>query len=347
MVPEVTDRPELIDLAMQRGYGWERGPFALMAELDGRRAAGRARRDGGDRQPIAGQRLGVAWDTGDGVACLELHPPARRNRHGDARDGRRGRPRSPPTATARSWSPTTGPHFSVGANLAYVLGLANVAAWERLAEFGEAGRAAFAALKFAPVPVVGAVAGRALGGGCELLMHCDAVQAHTDTFMGLVELGAGLVPGWGGCRELLLRAAAAAPANGPMPPARHAFEVIATARVSTSAQEARELGFLRPHDRITPNRDRLLDDARAFALELASGYAPPEPATIVVAGRSGRDDARARRAPARAARRRGHRLRPAPGRRARRCADGRWRRPGRGRARGRDLGARGNRRWPP
>jgi 3-hydroxyacyl-CoA dehydrogenase len=96
------------------------------------------------------------------------------------------------------------------------------------------------------------------------------------------------VPGWGGCRELLLRCAAGAPAGGPMPPARQAFEVIATGRVSTSAQEGRELGFLRPHDRITPNRDRLLADARAFALELADGYAPPEPATVTVAGRSGR-----------------------------------------------------------
>ena len=195
-----------------------------------------------------------------------------------------------------------------------MLGLANVAAWERLAEFGAAGRDAFAALKFAPVPVVGAAAGRALGGGCELLMHCDAVQAHTDTYMGLVELGAGLVPGWGGCRELLLRAAAAAPAGGPMPPARQAFEVIATGRVSTSAQEARELGYLRARDRITPNRDRLLADARAFALELADGYAPPEPATAHGRRALGAGHARARRAPARAAQRRGHRLRPAPGR---------------------------------
>ena len=287
MVPEVTDRPELIDLAMQRGYGWERGPFALIAELDGGHAAGRARRGRGDRQRIEGNDSASVWDTGDGVACLELHSPASAldtdvlamiaRAVEIAAGGYRGLVIS-----------NDGPHFSVGANLAYVLGLANVAAWERLAEFGDAGRRAFAGVKFAPVPVVGAVAGRALGGGCELLLHCAAVQAHTDTYMGLVELGAGLVPGWGGCRELLLRAAAGAAANGPMPPARHAFEVIATARVSTSAQEARELGFLRPHDRITPNRDRLLADARTFALELASGYAPPEPATIVVAGRSGR-----------------------------------------------------------
>jgi 3-hydroxyacyl-CoA dehydrogenase len=288
MVPEVTDRPELIDLAMRRGYGWERGPFALIAELDGGAAAGRVRPGRSDERRIDGNGSASVWDAGDGVACLELHSPASAL---DA-DALAMIARAVEIAAAgyRGLVITNeGPHFSVGANLAYVLGLANVAAWEQLAGFGQAGRAAFAAVKFAPVPVVGAVSGRALGGGCELLMHCAAVQAHTDTYLGLVELGAGLVPGWGGCRELLLRAAAAAPAKGPMPPARHAFDVIATARVSTSAQEARELGFLRPHDRITPNRDRLRADAIALVLEVASGYAPPEPATIVVAGRSGRD----------------------------------------------------------
>jgi 3-hydroxyacyl-CoA dehydrogenase len=294
MVPEVTDRPELIDLAMQRGYGWERGPFELIDELDAGRTGRRARRDpmlgepgGRHRQRIAGNDSATLWDTGDGLACLELHSKANAIDAGALEMiGRAAAVGDDGYRAIIIY--TDGPHFSVGANLAHVLGLANVAAWERLAEFGAAGRAAFGALKFAPVPVVGAAAGRALGGGCELLMHCDAVQAHTDTFMGLVELGAGFVPGWGGCRELLLRASAAAPARGPMPPAQKAFETIATGRVSTSAQEAEELGYLRGCDRITPNRDRLLADARALALELADGYAPPEPATVMVAGRSGR-----------------------------------------------------------
>ncbi len=303
MVPVVTERPELIDLAMRRGYGWERGPFALIGEIGPARVAERLAADGiavtapilhtaavsvsWRRDRVDGNGSASVWDAGDGVACLELHSRA------SAIDldmlAMIARAVEIAAADFRALVITNeGPHFSVGANLAYVLGLANVAAWERLADFGDAGRRAFAAVKFSPVPVVGAVAGRALGGGCELLMHCAAVQAHTDTFMGLVELGAGLVPGWGGCRELLLRASAAASAHGPMPPARHAFETIARARVSTSAQEARELGFLRPHDRITPNRDRLLGDARAFALELADGYAPPEPALLTLAGRSGR-----------------------------------------------------------
>jgi 3-hydroxyacyl-CoA dehydrogenase len=301
MVPEVTERPELIDLAMQRGYGWERGPFTLIEELGPEWLAGWLERDGmavptpipraapargDDRRPIARNGSATVSDLGDGVARLALHSPASAldadalamiaRAIAIAADGFRGLVIT-----------NDGPHFSVGANLAYILGLVNVAAWDRLVEYGTAGRRAFAAVKFSPVPVVGAVAGRALGGGCELAMHCAAVQAHTDTFMGLVELSAGLVPGWGGCRELLLRSAMTE-AGGPMPAARHAFEVIATARVSTSAQEARELGFLRPRDRITPNRDRLLADARTLVLDLADGYTPPEPAELVVAGPSGR-----------------------------------------------------------
>ena len=318
MVPAVTADPALIDLAMRRGYGWERGPFALIDEAGPAWLAGWLDAEGLDVPPLlrdaaaaggvrarAAVRPGVdvleaarrhgplarndsagVWDLGEGVACLELHSPASAldaaalemiaRSVAIASDGFRGLVIT-----------NDGPHFSVGANLALVLGLVNVAAWRRLEEYGAAGRGAFAAVKFAPVPVVGAVAGRALGGGCELLMHCAGVQAHTDTFMGLVELGAGLVPGWGGCRELLLRAAVSQPA-GPMPAARHAFEVIATARVSTSAQHARELGFLRPRDRISPSRDRLVADARAHVLDLAGGYVPPEPAELVLAGPSGR-----------------------------------------------------------
>ncbi len=134
--------------------------------------------------------------------------------------------------------------------------------------------------------MVGAPSGRCLGGGCEVLLHCDAVQAHTETYMGLVEMGVGLLPAWGGCKELLIRGAESA-AGGPMPAAAMAFELIATATVSGSAQHAKQLGYLRASDRITPNRDRLLADARAFALELADGYRPPEPRMLTIAGRSG------------------------------------------------------------
>jgi 3-hydroxyacyl-CoA dehydrogenase len=129
--------------------------------------------------------------------------------------------------------------------------------------------------------------GVCLGGGCEILLHCDAIQAHTETTMGLVETRVGIVPGWGGCKELLLRAFQEPPAGGPLPPVRKVFELIAQATTSSSADHARELGFLRAHDRVTRNRDRLLADAKAFALELVDDYVPPEPRTLNLPGPAG------------------------------------------------------------
>ncbi len=179
-----------------------------------------------------------------------------------------------------------------------------------------------------------------LGGGCEVLLHCDAVQAHTETYMGLVELGVGLLPAWGGCRELLMRAAAAAAGDGPMPPARHGVRGDRhRARLDVGPARAASSGYLRAarphHPQPRPAAGRR---QRAFALELADGYAPPEPRHDRGRGPLRAGNARADRAPARAARRRGQRLRPAcwPARYARR-ADRRRRRPGRGRARGGDL----------
>jgi 3-hydroxyacyl-CoA dehydrogenase len=176
--------------------------------------------------------------------------------------------------------------FSVGANLGGVLLYANTAAWHDLDHGIRAGQETYAALRAAPFPVVGAPCGMALGGGCEILLHCDAVQAHAESYIGLPEVGVGIIPGWGGCLRLLERCTARAP-HGPMAPVQAAFEVIALAKVSTSAAEARTLGFLRPHDRITMNRDRVLGDAKAFALELADGYTPPEPVELRLPGPSG------------------------------------------------------------
>jgi 3-hydroxyacyl-CoA dehydrogenase len=150
------------------------------------------------------------------------------------------------------------------------------------------GQAAYKAVKFAPFPVVGAPAGMALGGGCEILLHCAAVQAHAETYMGLVEVGVGLVPGWGGCKEMLGRWTALGKLpKGPMPVPAKLFEMISTATTSKSAAQAKELLFLRPNDGITMNRDRLLADAKAKALKLAEDYAPPEFAELQLPGPSG------------------------------------------------------------
>ena len=137
--------------------------------------------------------------------------------------------------------------------------------------------------------MVAAPAGLALGGGCEIVMHADAVQAYAETYIGLVECGVGLVPGWGGCGEYIDRwVKSGLLPKGPMPAVAKAFETISTATVAKSAAEAKELLFLRKDDGITMNRDRLLADAKARALAMVDGYQPPKPPEFRLPGESGR-----------------------------------------------------------
>ncbi|MCH7778672.1 MAG: enoyl-CoA hydratase/isomerase family protein, partial [Gemmatimonadetes bacterium] len=182
-----------------------------------------------------------------------------------------------------------GQHFSAGVNLGLALFAANVAAWPMIEDLVTQGQETYKALKYSPFPVVGACSGLAIGGGCEFLLHCDAVQAHTESYIGLVETGVGIVPAWGGCKEMLARLGddPRLP-RGPMPHVAAAFETIGPAKASKSAFEARELGFFRPTDGITFNRDRLLAEAKAKSLELAESYRPPEPVVLTLPGRAGK-----------------------------------------------------------
>lgn len=168
-----------------------------------------------------------------------------------------------------------GKHFSVGANLGLLLYAINLAAWRDVEKLITAGQAAYAALRYAPVPVVGAVQGLALGGGCEVLLHCDAVVAHLEASMGLVETGVGLVPGWGGCTRMLFRHAAAGDPADPMPAVIRTMEQIGKAETAANAADARDKGFLTAQDVIVMNPERLLDEAKRAALALAEGYQPP------------------------------------------------------------------------
>ena len=240
-------------------------------------------------QPLAKNGSASLWDIGDGVACLEFHSKM------NALDT------DIMALVARSVEivgggmtalviHNEGSNFSVGMNLGLALFVVNVGAWPTIEESVKQGQAAFKALKFAPFPVVGAPSGMALGGGCEVLLHCDAVQAHAESYIGLVEAGVGLVPGWGGCKEMMLRGLGGGRPGfgGAMPAISKVFETIGLARVSRSAKEARGLGFLREGDGITANRDRLLADAKARALALAADYTPPEPATVKLPGKTGR-----------------------------------------------------------
>src|SRR6266496_2128174 len=185
--------------------------------------------------------------------------------------------------------------FSAGANILLMLMGARQGEWKMLDGAINAFQQANQLLKYAPIPVVAAPAGRALGGGCEVVMHSAHVRAAAEMYIGQVEAGLGLVPGGGGCKELLLRHGAsvedqkARKTGGPFTPARRAFEIIAFATVSTSAVEAQELRFLRKSDAITVNRDLLLRDARADAIRLAEAqsagkWQPPQAPLLLLPG---------------------------------------------------------------
>jgi 3-hydroxyacyl-CoA dehydrogenase len=254
------------------------------------------------KKPVHKNASSQVWDLGDGVACLEL------------------------TSKQNTWDPenlkmvaqlpdmvrsnfralvigTDGDHFSFGANIGYFLLACNTASWWAISDMVKQGQSAFMGLKYAPFPVVSSLSGMALGGGCELQLHVDAVQAHIESYPGLVEVGIGVIPGWGGCKELLLRHVAAGEAaqkaiaagkkpemlmgGGPMPAISKAFEYISMAKVAGSAAEAQEMLILNAASRISMNRRRVLADAKSLALELAQNYAPPEPRTIRLPGESG------------------------------------------------------------
>ena len=239
-------------------------------------------------KPVLRNGSASVWDIGDGVLCFEF--TSKMNSIDPDIMGMLGKAIA---LAAKSYKGMViyneGDNFSVGANLGIAMFAANVAAWPVIEGQVAGGQAAYKALKYAPIPVVGAPSGMALGGGCEILLHCSAVQAHSETYMGLVEVGVGLLPGWGGCKELLARWQADPKLpHGPLPAVAKAFEVISTAQVSKSAAQARGLNFLRATDSVTMNRDRLLGDAKARVLALADGYQPPKPAEYRLPGPGGR-----------------------------------------------------------
>ncbi|MBA4072272.1 MAG: 3-hydroxyacyl-CoA dehydrogenase [Gemmatimonas sp.] len=178
--------------------------------------------------------------------------------------------------------------FTAGANLAQQGPALMSGDWKAI----EAGIARFQnasmSLRRAPFPVVAAPFGLTLGGGCEFSMHCDAVQPHAELYMGLVEVGVGILPAGGGTKELAFRFTrelAAYEDADPFEGVKRAFKLIALAQVSTSAHEAITLGYLRTSDRISMNRDVLLSDAKARVLDLAPGYVAPPPMTMRALGR--------------------------------------------------------------
>ena len=227
--------------------------------------------------PVAKNASASLWDLGDGVLCLEFTSKSNSLDEAILRQLQKAMKLIENGRFRALVVHNEGTNFSVGANLGLALFAANIALWPAIEALIAEGQRVYKALKYAPFPVVGAPSGMALGGGCEILLHCDAIQAHAESYIGLVEVGVGVVPGWGGCKEMLARwITNPKRPGGPMPPVAKVFEMISTAQVSTSAEEAREMLILREGDGITMNRDRLLADAKAKALALlAAGYEPP------------------------------------------------------------------------
>ncbi|MEN8235902.1 MAG: enoyl-CoA hydratase/isomerase family protein, partial [Actinomycetota bacterium] len=181
--------------------------------------------------------------------------------------------------------------FSVGFNLGIIAMGAGTQDWDQIAEAGKGLQDAFMRLKYLEGPVVMAPRGMTLGGGCEITMHGDAVRAAAESYIGLVEVGVGLIPAGGGCKEIAFRYYDSIPDGVQVdlfPFMTEALLTIGQARVSTSAEEAKSHGYLRRTDRITLNPDAVLADAKKDVLAMVqTGYKPPAPRKVPVPGRDG------------------------------------------------------------
>jgi 3-hydroxyacyl-CoA dehydrogenase len=264
--PEIADHPEDVDRAMRWGYGWELGPFEAAKVLQGERIepASFIR-----KQRIIRENAGASLrDLGEGVACLEFH--SKMNTIGGDIISLLFASLDEVNANFEGLViGNDGPHFSAGANLMLLMMEAVEGNWDEIDRMVRTFQRAAQAIRYNPKPVVTAPFGMTLGGGCEIAMSGARAQAAAETYIGLVETGAGLIPAGGGTTEMLRRA-------GNPARVREVFENIGLGKVSTSAEDARRLLYLRPQDGITMNPDRVIGDARTVVLGLAStGYRPP------------------------------------------------------------------------
>jgi len=316
VTPSIAYSADDVDRVMRWGFGWELGPFELIDAIGAQNVADAARKADpalpemqhrtprpGDVPPAAPdlqilrtakERSGVVKknagaslvDLGDGVLCVEFHSKMNVV-GGDTIQMLQAGLREASRNFAALVVGNDAPNFSAGANIMLVLLEAQEENWEEIDGMIRAFQQTTMALRYADVPVVVAPAGLTLGGGCEIAMHGDRVQAAAEAYIGLVEVGVGLIPAGGGTKEMTARAAEdmAPGASDFLPTVQRAFETIAFAKVSTSAPDAERLGYLRPVDALTMNRERLLADAKARALQRVSeGYHPPAPRTEIRVG---------------------------------------------------------------
>jgi 3-hydroxyacyl-CoA dehydrogenase len=279
-----------IDKAMRWGFGWELGPFETRAALSSQPPAPSSQPPAPSSQPparLVRRNAGASlWDMGDGVLQVEFHSKMNAI-GGDTIQMLNAAVKEVSQNFAALVVANEAPNVSAGANLMLLLLEAQEGNWDEVDMMVRAFQGATMALKHADVPVVVAPAGLALGGGCEIALHAARVQAAAESYIGLVEVGVGLIPAGGGTKEMLARAMEALPAGDPLPAVQRVFETIGFARVSTSAPDAMRIGYLREGDEITMNRDRLLADAKALAIAKATDYRPAQPRQAIRVGGEG------------------------------------------------------------
>ena len=318
---DVANSIDDVDRAMRWGFGWELGPFEIWDAVGVREVVdaigasdppplvadllkrGRNRfRDASlppaapglqllkaakERSAIVKTNAGASLvDIGDGVLALEFHSKMN-TVGGDTLEMIHAGVREAAANFTALVVGNDAPHFSAGANLMLLLLEAQEGNFDDIELMIRMFQGATQALRHADVPVVVCAAGLTLGGGCEIALHGDRVQAAAETYMGLVEVGVGLIPAAGGTKEMLARAVEGLPDPRAdlMPYVPRVFETIGFAKVSTSGPDAMRLGYLRSYDAVTMNRERHIADAKAVALERArEGYHPLTPRTAIPVG---------------------------------------------------------------
>jgi 3-hydroxyacyl-CoA dehydrogenase len=274
--------PELLQQAIRSGHGLRDRKAIPPAAADLQ-----ILRSAKERSKVVKKNAGASLvDLGDGVLCVEFHSKMNAI-GGDTVQMLQAGVREASKNFAALVVGNDGANFSAGANIMLVLLEAQEENWDEIDGMIRAFQQAMLALRYAEVPVIVAPAGLALGGGCEIVLHGDRVQAAAESYIGLVEVGVGLIPAAGGTKEMTARAAAEmAPGTSDfLPTVQRAFETVAFAKVSSSAPDAERLGYLRPVDAFTMNRERLLSDAKARALQrVAEGYHAPAPRTAIRVG---------------------------------------------------------------
>jgi 3-hydroxyacyl-CoA dehydrogenase len=234
-----------------------------------------------DRTGVIKKNAGASLvDLGDGVACLEFHSKMNAI-GGDTLQMLKFALSEVDENFVGLVVGNQGANFCVGANIMLMLMEAQEENWEELDMMSRVFQNATMSLRYSPKPVVVAPFQMVFGGGCEMVLHADRVRAAAETYIGLVEVGVGIIPGGGGTKEMLVRMLDLIPKGAddadPFPFVKRAFETIALAKVATSAEEARALGFLSSEDSVSMNQDRLLADAKKEVLALAAtGYVAPQ-----------------------------------------------------------------------